>query len=421
MGQAIQSITKVKTNIPIYQNLHPSYFEKWQKQFVIPKRTFLEGLWRRTQMQVNANDSEWKNETDCRRRMIHYYDQYDLVPNEVGTYDFVVTNPWIWISLSFPKAEIDEYLKQIESGAIAGGWARNQVTSELTAFTLNNTFQVDVKKVKNYKEDENENRKFPPGYEHLEIELHLVGKVQTKDLKNHAWEVLKSGVRTKDKRGNPKQITDLREIEKYLPMQIELGCGPSIEAGNPPLHYLHQVYYVSNPSSHKFVFGANNDKLLFDILSDLEGFYKKASYPLLKSLEAKPSPFINLIKSLYDKNLVVGKVITNNFDGLCNLVGLPETYVRRYDEVHITPKIDFHPDAKMLLVVGAHADRRRIQKSAREKGLKVMYVDPEGFYAKDGKFVSYPTEAPQDTDFIFKGTAAEFATAWKQSFSAKLT
>ncbi|MDQ5981254.1 MAG: hypothetical protein QG570_1, partial [Patescibacteria group bacterium] len=332
-----------------------------------------------------------------------------------------VTNPWIWISLSFPKTEINEYLKQLENGAAVGGWIRNQVSSELTVLTLNNSFQLDVKNVKSYKEDESENRKFPADYEHLEIELHLVGKIQTKDIKNHAWEVLKSGVRNKDKRGNPKQITDLREIEKYLPMQIELGCGPSIEAGIPPLHYLHQVYYVSDPTSHKFVFGANNDKLLFDILSDLEGFYKKASYPLLKSLEAKPSDFIKLIKNLYDKKLVVGNVITNNFDGLCNLVGLGETYVRRYDEVHINPKINFHPNAKMLLVVGAHADRRRIQKSAREKGLKVMYVDPEGFYAKDGKFVSYPTEAPQDTDLVFKGTAAEFTTAWKQSFSDKLT
>lgn len=107
------------------------------------------------------------------------------------------------------------------------------------------------------------------------------------------------------------------------------------------------------------------------------------------------------------KNKWRGIPLSNNFDGLVHCVGLTELFVRRYDESHVMPNITFHQKAKSLIVVGSHADRRRIQHAAREAGLQVVYVDPEGYRESDG-FTDYPLESPQDNDFLFRCSASEF-------------
>ena len=70
------------------------------------------------------------------------------------------------------------------------------------------------------------------------------------------------------------------------------------------------------------------------------------------------------------------------------------------------PELQFDPKAKSLMVIGCHADRRGIERRARERGLKIIYVDPEGWWV-DGKFFNYPLESPQSTDIVFKKTAHE--------------
>lgn len=382
-----------------------------------PRRTFLEGLWRRTQSDINAKESGRVSAEDSRRRIIHYYDEYDVSEKSANSLLLKVINPWIWLVISSPKNEIDEYVDQIKLGAERGGWQKVLENSDTLHFCLGNNIELVVKRVKRFVEDEINNRKFPSNYEHLEIEIRLKDKKQSDELRGHAWAVLKSGFRTKDTRGNPEIITHLRNLEKYLPMQVELGCGPSIEAGIPPLHYLHQVYYVSDPSSGKFIFGAQKDLLLLDILSNIGSFYQKASLSYFKALTSNPTPFYYLLQKLHTSGVVVGDVITNNFDSYCNYLDVPETYVRRYDEVHITPLIDFHPKAKSLLVVGSHADRRRIQHAARRQGLKVIYVDPEGYRLDGGAFVSFPLESAQDNDMLFRGTADDFERAWLATFT----
>ncbi|MFD7378394.1 hypothetical protein ACFY13_50180 [Streptomyces mirabilis] len=66
-----------------------------------------------------------------------------------------------------------------------------------------------------------------------------------------------------------------------------------------------------------------------------------------------------------------------------------------------------HLDAKALLVVGLHADRRHVAKRARAAGLKVFHVDPEGFRRPDGSWFEYPLEAPQTGDIVVRATAAD--------------
>jgi hypothetical protein len=108
-------------------------------------------------------------------------------------------------------------------------------------------------------------------------------------------------------------------------------------------------------------------------------------------------------------------VITNNFDCLCADVGLEEISLRRYDTepyfpmVHggEYPSVSFDPRAKALLVVGVHADRRLAQLRARERGLKIIYIDPERYIAPDGKPIPYPVESPQDQDGLVRMTAGD--------------
>ncbi|MFH1863445.1 MAG: hypothetical protein ABIJ85_00840 [bacterium] len=97
-------------------------------------------------------------------------------------------------------------------------------------------------------------------------------------------------------------------------------------------------------------------------------------------------------------------------------MNLKERYIRRFDEPQLFPEIDFHSDARSLLVVGAHADRRKVEKSARDRGLQVIYVDPEGYRDKNGRFISYPLESPQDADILIRMTAQQFTDLWKSAF-----
>jgi len=203
-----------------------------------------------------------------------------------------------------------------------------------------------------------------------------------------------------------------------LPFQVELGCGPSIEAGIPPLHALHSLYDITD-SGGNFIFCDDRFSLLSRILENPEEFYCKSSFSYRTSITAEPTTFYNLLWKLKKVGHLVGPVITNNFDGLAKRVGLEEAFVRRYEEQSIVPDIDFYENAKSLLVVGSHADRRKIQEKARLMGLKIIYVDPEG-YSFNEKFYPYPIESPQKDDFLYRMTAQEFADAYSRHLNLSM-
>jgi hypothetical protein len=103
----------------------------------------------------------------------------------------------------------------------------------------------------------------------------------------------------------------------------------------------------------------------------------------------------------------VGPIITNNFDCQCADVGLPEVSLRNYDAGPYYPTIAYDPRARSLLVIGVHADRRLVQMRARDRGLRVITVDPERYVAPDGRTIDYPVEAPQDGDLFARATAGD--------------
>ncbi|MCF7835610.1 MAG: hypothetical protein K9M15_00605 [Candidatus Marinimicrobia bacterium] len=394
----------MKLPYSVFEGLNENHKNRWEKQFILMGRCESVGLWRRTQCVDNRDKSGWSSCDDMRRRIVHFIDRLGVVKNNNNKYSFSLMQPYLWLHLSFPKKEMDIYKLKLKQSLQAGNW--NKKTENLYTRGDVECFLTNIQP----KQDKEEGRKFPENYSFLTVTIKGKDYEIPQSRLNEPWDVLKTGIRKPIKRGNPVVTKDTSSLLEYFPAQIELGGGPSIEAGIPPLHYLHEVYYVSDIKDGLFVLDPIKDNLLHDILSNPEEFYKKALRLQLQSLLSEPTSFYKLLKKLFKKGLAVGPVITNNFDGFCSVLEIPEKYVRKYDEAHITPEIDFDKKAKSLLVVGSHADRRRIQESARGKGLKVIYVDPEG-YNIDGEWVQHLLEGPQTEDILVSLTAEEFTAS----------
>ncbi|MFI1186488.1 hypothetical protein [Streptomyces californicus] len=101
--------------------------------------------------------------------------------------------------------------------------------------------------------------------------------------------------------------------------------------------------------------------------------------------------------------LPVLPAITNIFDVLAARAGLDECFMRRYDQA--APAVEWVDGAKTLLI-GLPAGRHKVQARARARGMQVVYLAPEGFW-RDGQFMPYPLEGPQDGDLVCRATAAE--------------
>ena len=220
------------------------------------------------------------------------------------------------------------------------------------------------------------------------------------------WDIAQTGLRKSAKRTDPKYIVTAEEIKDFLPCQVELGCGPSYEAGVDPLHVMHEIYSINEPFTKKFIIDAKNDMFVRELICNPLKSYEKTSNYYSKIVTAKLTDFYIVLNKLYKCGFIVGPILTNNFDGLHLRLGIPEIFIRTYDEVEVLPDLQFDQKAKSLLVIGCHADRRGIERRARERALKIIYIDPEGWWV-DGNFVDYPLESPQNADFIYRAGANE--------------
>lgn len=365
-----------------------------------------EGLWRRTQESLNKEESGWLSENDKRRRIIHYQLQFKVAKHKTHGPSLMLKSLYLWWHVTSPENEIDQYKAGILSGIKTGKW-KNIFSIGGSKLWRNGDLLLSLEETKPGDNvfDEAAGRVFPPGYKTLEAKIFSQGMSKDADFINKPWHILSTGIRQKDVRGNP-EIDQWESVKKFLPAQVEIGCGPSIESGVPPLHFLHDVFRVTDKETNKFILDPERDTLVKDVALDPIRMLTKFSEMYGICFKAKPSKFHFLLKSLHDRGFVVGPVITNNFDRLVNKIGLQELYVRRYEDVHIIPKIDFHPEARSLIVVGSHADRRRIQQAARKKGLKLIYIDPEGYH-ENGIFRPYLLESPQDGDILLHSGASE--------------
>jgi hypothetical protein len=360
-------------------------------------RRFTESIWRRHQHPVNAKLSGWQSDADKKRRLIHFYDEYGLDGRA-----FVLKNAYLALNLTLPGEHIEEYEAAIAEGLKAGQWKLHSERSGERVF-LHGDLEVRLIARKAHPMDEARGYLPPPHYRNLDVRVKTASYAPPKGWDERPWRVFFDvGLRKTLTRGNPR-IVEPEALAEYLPAQLELGCGPSIEAGIPHLSTLHRIYGVSR-ASYGFIFRAAEDGLL-TLFSDPEAKYREMTEIYRACATAGSTPFYQSLRDLHARGFFVGPVITNNFDCQCAVLGLPEISLRRYDWGPYYPTIDYDPRAKSLLVIGVHADRRLVQMRARERGLKVLYIDPEAYVAPDGGRIPYPVEAPQDDDLFVRMTA----------------
>lgn len=369
-------------------------------------RKWTESIWRRHQHPSNARLSGWKTEADQKRRLLHFYDEYDVAAGS-----FVLKNAYLWFCVTLPQAHVDEYEAVIDDGLRAGSWRRDGVeTARGLTYTVwrRGDLLAKIARTALHPEDAARGRPTLPGMESLDVQLVSRGYQLPAGWNERPWRVFFDvGLRKTLTRVEPRLVEPER-LAELLPAQLELGCGPSIEAGIPHLSNLHRIYGVSL-ANYGFVYRAAADGLL-GIFADPETKYREMTDIYRASLVAEPTPFYRAMHALWRRGALVGPVITNNFDCQCADLGLPEISLRRYDWGPYYPTIEYDPRAKSLLVVGVHADRRLVQMRARARGLRVMFIDPERYVAPDGSNISYPVEAPQGDDLFARVTANEGMT-----------
>ncbi|PZT75871.1 MULTISPECIES: Sir2 family NAD-dependent protein deacetylase [unclassified Streptomyces] len=357
-----------------------------------------EGLWRRTQDPRNAVESGWTGPKDGRRRILHYRYRYRYDTKRTGG-GTVLTVPELYVfhSASYPAAELAFHFDLVRKALADGGWQPGA-----RARWRRGGLECTVVPNRVHPQDELAGRTLPSGYESLDVTITSAGHMPALRDQDMPWTVLAAGMRIKEERGNPTLIPDLSRMVDFLPFQVEVGCGMSVEAGVPPLHRLHEVYRVTNMDDHRFVLSPGKDTFLPEILGAPESKMPELTEMTRACLQAEPTIGHRTLRGLADSGHLVGPVITNNFDGLTARAGLDEHYVRRYHEQ--IPDIPLLPGAKSLLVIGSHADRRRVQTRARERGMKVFFLDREGF-EEGSVFRPYLVEGARDEDFMCRREA----------------
>jgi len=385
--------------------------EVFDKYFTEEDGTFLfEGMWLRDQREKNKNQSGWVDESTRRRRYVHFVDHYGVVTEE-GKNFLAIVSAYLCVCNTLPKEELDVYTAEILEILQRKGFEK----VEENHYKKEN-FEVLLKFYDNHPKNGEGNVTFPDNYRSVDLFIFSSGN-EFLNHYNRMWEHSTKMFRIPEQRENPEYLEDVEQIRKYIPAQVEMGCGPSIQAGIPPLHGMHETYKVQNHLTRKFYF-SSADILIQQVLENPLEMYKKfATVPIL-CLTAEHTHAYKLFDKYYKKGLFVGTVYNNNFDRLVKRLGIPEFILRIYDKNKYLPKIDFDPRAKALICFGTHADRRQVQKQAREQGLQVIFVDPEGFDTENG-FESYPLEGPRDEDIIFKMTFSDFMEKFDSAFEER--
>ncbi|MER0442999.1 hypothetical protein ABR738_00160 [Streptomyces sp. Edi4] len=363
-----------------------------------------EGIWRRTQDPTNADLSGWSADESGRRRIVHYRLHYGL--DRTQPMDrLVLEELYLYVSWLAPAAEITAHRRDLNGWLTTGGW--RPVNSQDASWRRGD-LHVTITEHMAHPQDERAGRDTPDGFTALDVTIQSEDYTLTRAARNLPWDVLAGGMRIKEQRGTPAYAADLSGLLDHLPFVVEAGCGTSIEAGIPPLHWLHEVYRVTERSGNDltqtfaFILAPGEDLLVHEVLTDTERKIEDMVSMFRALVLAEPTPAHHVLKALHDAGHMVGPVATHNFDRLFTRVGLNEAFMRRYDQR--IPHMPFPPEAKALLVVGLHADRRNVEARARALGLPIFFLDTEGLM-ENGVYKPYPLEGPREGDVIVRSEA----------------
>ncbi|MFH8614698.1 hypothetical protein ACH4E8_06425 [Streptomyces sp. NPDC017979] len=390
---------------PVIDQLSDDQVKLWETHFTGAgherPRSIEEGIWRRTQNPSNAEQSGWREDASGRRRIVHYRYTYGI-DHTFPVPRLVLSDLYLYVSFTAPDDEVRAYAEDLDGWLQQGRWHldgdRWQHGDLVTTVTEHAV----------HPQDERADRPTPSGFRTMDVLITSEDYTVPRCLRNLPRDVLAGGIRIKERRGTPTIADDLSGLLDHLPFQVEVGCGTSIEADVPPLHYLHEVYRVTTRNdnaltqSHGFTLTPQADTLVRELLLDAPGKAEALTRMFAACFTAEPTGAHRALKALHTAGHMTGPVITHNFDLLAARAGLKEVFVRRYDQK--IPPVPLLDQARALLVVGLHADRRSVQARARAKGMKIFYVDPEGLM-ENGVFKEYPIEGARDGDTVVRSEA----------------
>lgn len=383
------------------QEIFEKYFAEENGEF------YFEGMWFRNQQEKNKKQSGWVDESTARRRYLHFFNIYTSNFFEGKNY-MSLSDAYIVVSNTLPKEEIQKYKESVLNALFKSKYIKQGEKFE------KNGFEVLIFEYENHPKNKEVGITFPKNYASVDVVFKSCSNTTWQSHYNRMWNHSTKLFRMPDKRENPVYHEDLSVLKNLLPAQIEMGCGPSIEANIPPLFEMHETYKVQNHLTKQFYF-AEQDTVMQEIIQNPQEMFIKFSKVPIACLFAEHTDAYKKFNTAYKNGLFIGEVYNNNFDRLVKRFDIPEKIIRIFEKEKYLPKIKFNDKAKSLICMGCHADRRQVQKQAREQGLKVVFVDPEGFYTEDG-FITYPIEGPKDEDIIFKMTFAEFMKKFEKEF-----
>jgi hypothetical protein len=399
----------------VVPSLTAQQVEKWHRQFATDGRDLAEGMWRRSH-DAYTERVHGSTPGDRRRRLVHFLDRYEVV-ELAGSRHLAITESYVYVCSTLPGPDVREYWDRHRRLASRHGWFI-EAWGETSFRATHGDYEITGALRDAHPHDLADGTVFPSGYQTVEVTFRSLSEAMEKATRESPWEVWRGSYHRPTPRESPRIVTDLSELLDYFPAHIELGGGPSIEAGIPPLNYFHHTYSAWSKSHGGFAFGAT-DTLLERIITDLGGFLAEAAEPYKRCFLAQPTVFYETLAKLREMGLLIGPLINNNFDGLAKLAGFEELYVRRYRATTWRPNIQFDPRAKALLVVGLHSDRRGVRRLARARGLQVIIVDPEQCH-DDGVLIPYPLEDVATEDIVVNMGANQFAAELTRAMSHPL-
>ncbi|MGW2541160.1 hypothetical protein ACWC5I_09880 [Kitasatospora sp. NPDC001574] len=339
-----------------------------------------------------------------RRRVVHYRLHYDL--DQTQPMDrLALAELYLTVSWLAPAGEIAAHLGDLQRWLAEGRWKAGD--AEDPRWRRGDLYAT-ITEHEVHPQDERAGRDTPGGFASLDVTIQSADYALPRASRNLPWDVLAGGMRVKEQRGVPEYADDLSGLLEHLPFVVEAGCGTSIEAGVQPLHWLHEVYRVTErqgndlTQGYRFTMAPGQDVLVQEMLTDTERKVGDMVAMFRALFQAEPTEAHGVLRALYDGGHAVGPIATHNFDRLFARAGIPEAFMRRHDQR--TPHMDYPPGARALLVIGLHADRRDVQRRARKLGLKVFYLDTEGI-TENGVHKEYLIEGARQGDVIVRSAA----------------
>jgi NAD-dependent SIR2 family protein deacetylase len=195
-------------------------------------------------------------------------------------------------------------------------------------------------------------------------------------------------------------VFDLRELG-ITGCDLLAGSGLSYEAGLPMLKDVHDLFWVDD-GFDGFCLGAK-DHLPRLLLDDQEKMFRRFSQWHIQAARTAPSVAHQCLAGMRRAGLL-HNVFTDNVDRLFTLAGIEDyQQVRGSGVINEFFPARFSPQSDALLVVGVSADRRGIIAQARERGLRLVVVNPYLPVSPGAKNLNYL----QAGDVYYRQTAGE--------------